>query len=78
MKKYKLGENIMWLQKQLHAMDIAIYTHVNIDKLMNLPMANLQLMERQLESMYNKQKSEIKQKVRNIQMNDEIELGMSL
>jgi hypothetical protein len=78
MKKYKLGTKIMWLQKQLHEMKIEIYTDVNIDKLMNLPMANIQIMERQLESMYNTQKSEIKQKVRTIPKNVNIELGMPL
>jgi hypothetical protein len=78
MKKQKLSEKLIWHRNKLKEHGIAIYTDMHTNKLLNMPMANLQIMERQLESMYKTKQKELKEKEKITKTNNEIESGMPL
>jgi hypothetical protein len=79
MKKSKLGEKIMWHQVQLkNQHKVEMYTDMTMDKLLNLPMSNLQIMERQLESIYKSKQKELHKKNNKTQKSNNIEIGMPL
>jgi hypothetical protein len=78
MKKYKLSKKVIWHRDQLKEHKIDIYKDMHTDKLLNMPMANLQIIERQLESMYKtKQKAEQKKK-KLTKTSNTVETGMPL
>jgi RNase H len=79
MKKLKLGEKLIWHKDKLKTEHkIEIYTDMHIDKLLNMPMANLQIMERQLESLYKTKQIEKHKKIRKTQESNNVEHGMPL
>jgi hypothetical protein len=79
MKKYKIGEMIMWHQVQLkNEHKVEMFTDMTTDKLLNLPMSNLQIMERQLESIYKLKQNELNKKKQKTQKGSNIEIEMPL
>jgi hypothetical protein len=53
MKKVKLGDKIILQRDQLKLYDdIVLYTDITPEKILQLPLANLQMIDRQLENLY--------------------------
>jgi hypothetical protein len=80
MKKVKLCEKIIWQRDQLASYDIVLYKDSDYDTLVRLPIANLQMIERQMENLYkNRPKEDVHNEIiSEYEAVGDIELGMHL